>query len=68
MTLLQQQNPELRAALKDWLNWLSDDIGFDCWRFDFAPGYAPQYIQEYIKDTVGTDNTLNVAEFWTDGG
>jgi hypothetical protein len=62
------QNPELRAALKDWLRWLSDDIGFDCWRFDFARGYAPQYVKEYIMDTVGVDNTLNAAEFWTDGG
>lgn len=64
---LDHENPELRAALKDWLNWLKEDIGFDSWRFDFARGFAPHFIKEYIEETVGAEN-LNVGEFWSDGG
>mmetsp|Transcript_5062 Transcript_5062/g.15337 ORF Transcript_5062/g.15337 Transcript_5062/m.15337 type:complete len:549 (-) Transcript_5062:926-2572(-) len=37
---LDHANPELREALKEWMGWLADDIGFRGWRFDFARGCA----------------------------
>mmetsp|Transcript_16212 Transcript_16212/g.38421 ORF Transcript_16212/g.38421 Transcript_16212/m.38421 type:complete len:378 (-) Transcript_16212:11-1144(-) len=53
---LDHHNPELRAALKDWLNWLHRDIGFCGWRLDFVKGYAPEYMKEYIEETIGSDS------------
>ena len=35
---LDHANPDLRAALKDWLLWLQHDIGFGAWRLDFVKG------------------------------
>lgn len=26
----------VRSDIKDWLNWLRNDIGFDGWRLDFV--------------------------------
>ena len=37
---LDHANPELRDALKDWLRWLHEDIGFGGWRLDFARGWV----------------------------
>ncbi len=35
---LDHLNPDLRAALKDWLLWLQQDIGFEGWRLDYVKG------------------------------
>lgn len=37
-TDLDHTNEELRAALKDWLQWLRHEMGFMGWRFDFVKG------------------------------
>ncbi|GBF91845.1 glycoside hydrolase [Raphidocelis subcapitata] len=62
---LDHANPELRAALRDWLHWLQHDIGFEGWRLDFVKGYAPKFVDEYVSSTVGAA-ALNVGEFWVD--
>ena len=28
--------PQLRGALKEWLNWLKEEVGFTAWRLDYA--------------------------------
>jgi alpha-amylase len=60
---LDHLNPDLRAALKDWLLWLQQDIGFGGWRLDFVKGYGARYVEEYISTTVGAD-VFNVGEYW----
>eukprot|EP00878_Enallax_costatus_P000599 GHUV01000700.1.p1 GENE.GHUV01000700.1~~GHUV01000700.1.p1 ORF type:complete len:487 (+),score=102.77 GHUV01000700.1:167-1627(+) len=62
---LDHANPDLRQALKDWLAWLQQDIGFEGWRLDFVRGYGAKFVDEYISATVGKD-ALNVGEFWVD--
>ena len=62
---LDHLNPELRAALTDWLRWLRDEIHFDAWRLDFARGYGGQFAAEYVAATVRTE-ALAVAEYWAD--
>eukprot|EP00198_Chlamydomonas_reinhardtii_P004866 XP_001694202.1 alpha-amylase [Chlamydomonas reinhardtii] len=62
---LDHANPELRAALVDWLGWLQRDIGFEGWRLDFARGYGAQFVTQYVDATVGADS-LNVGEYWVD--
>jgi len=62
---LDHANPELRAALADWMGWLQTEIGFSGWRLDFVRGYGARFVDEYISKTVGKD-VLNVGEFWVD--
>ena len=62
---LDHLNEDLRSHLKDWLNHLKDDVGYEGWRFDFVKGYGPQFVKEYVLDTVGPD-TFNVGEYWVD--
>ena len=62
---LDHTNEDLRSHIKEWLNWLKDDIGFEGWRFDFVKGYGPQFIKEYVMETVGAQS-YNVGEFWVD--
>ena len=50
---LDHQNPELRATLKRWMAWLRDEIGFGGFRFDFVRGYAPEFVEEYARETFG---------------
>ena len=62
---LDHLNEGLRSALKDWLIYLKDVIGFEGWRFDFVKGYGPEFVKEYVADTVG-EGTFNVGEYWVD--
>ena len=62
---LDHLNEGLRTALKDWLNWLKNTVGYEGWRFDFVKGYGPQFVKEYVADTVG-EGTFNVGEYWVD--
>ena len=62
---LDHLNEGLRTALTDWLNWLKNTVGFEGWRFDFVKGYGPEFVKEYVGDTVG-EGTFNVGEYWVD--
>jgi hypothetical protein len=46
-----------------WMQWLRWHLGYDGWRFDFAKGYAPSYVLEYIENT---QPTFSVGEYWDD--
>jgi hypothetical protein len=48
---LDHSNPLVRQGIKDWMNWLKNDIGFDGWRYDFVHGFDGKYIKEYNDAT-----------------
>jgi alpha-amylase len=58
---LDHKNPEVKDSIKNWLNKLKNDIGFDGWRYDMVKGYFGQVIQEYNK---ATSPTFTVGEYW----
>ena len=62
---LDHTNPELRAALTEWLRWLKNEVGFEGWRVDFARGFGAEYVARYVRDSVGAE-ALSVAEYWAD--
>ena len=62
---LDHLNEGLRSALKDWLMYLKNVIGYEGWRFDFVKGYGPEFVKKYVADTVGK-GTFNVGEYWVD--
>ena len=62
---LDHANEELRTTLKRWLRWLRADVGFGGFRFDFVRGYAPEYTEEYVKETTSRGDFC-VGENWVD--
>ncbi|WP_299621747.1 starch-binding protein [uncultured Tenacibaculum sp.] len=48
---LDHRNPAVRQEIKNWMNFLKNDLGFDGWRYDFVHGYDPIYNKEYNDAT-----------------
>ncbi|TCP24740.1 putative secreted protein (Por secretion system target) [Tenacibaculum skagerrakense] len=48
---LDHKNPAVRQEIKNWMNFLKNDLGFDGWRYDFVHGYDPIYNKEYNDAT-----------------
>lgn len=51
----------VRRDIKEWLNWLRNDIGFDGWRLDFARGFSGTYVKEYIEVS---NPAFAIGEYW----
>ena len=51
----------VRNDLKEWLEWLRQEVGFRGWRFDFVKGYSGVYTGEYVNET---RPFLSFGEFW----
>lgn len=51
----------VRRDIKDWLNWLRNDIGFDGWRLDFVRGFSGTYVKEYIESS---NPAFAIGEYW----
>ncbi|XP_009587655.1 uncharacterized protein [Nicotiana tomentosiformis] len=51
----------VRQDVKEWLNWLRNDIGFDGWRLDFVRGFSGGYVKEYIE---ASNPAFSIGEYW----
>ncbi|KAL5582175.1 hypothetical protein UlMin_014617 [Ulmus minor] len=51
----------VRRDIKEWLNWLRNDIGFDGWRLDFVRGFSGTYVKEYIE---ASNPAFAIGEYW----
>lgn len=51
----------VRRDIKEWLNWLRNDIGFDGWRLDFVRGFSGGYMKEYIE---ASNPAFSIGEYW----
>ncbi|XP_050380889.1 uncharacterized protein LOC126798094 [Argentina anserina] len=51
----------VRKDIKEWLNWLRSDIGFDGWRLDFVRGFSGTYVKEYIE---ASTPAFAIGEYW----
>ncbi|KAG0607025.1 hypothetical protein M758_9G186900 [Ceratodon purpureus] len=58
---LDHSNEVVSNDLKHWLQWLLKDVGFECFRFDFAKGYSPRFVKAYIE---ASKPRLAVGEYW----
>ncbi|KAF2310166.1 hypothetical protein GH714_007012 [Hevea brasiliensis] len=61
----------VRTDITAWLQWLRNSVGFQDFRFDFARGYSPKYVKEYIEEakpifSVGSIGILatTMAHIW----
>lgn len=53
----------VRDSIKNWMNGLKDNVGYDGWRYDYARGFAPAYLLGYNR---ATTPAFAVAEIWDD--
>ncbi|KAL1809635.1 uncharacterized protein LOC108196268 [Daucus carota subsp. sativus] len=51
----------VRKDVKEWLNWLRNDTGFDGWRLDFVRGFSGSYVKEYIE---ASNPSFAIGEYW----
>lgn len=51
----------VRKDIIGWLKWLRKNIGFQDFRFDFAKGYAPKFVKEYVEES---KPIFSVGEYW----
>uniref|UniRef100_A0A7N0SYL4 alpha-amylase n=1 Tax=Kalanchoe fedtschenkoi TaxID=63787 RepID=A0A7N0SYL4_KALFE len=51
----------VRKDIKEWLNWLRNDIGYDGWRLDFVRGFSGAYVKEYIE---ASNPVFAIGEYW----
>ena len=58
---LAHSNSEVREQVKEWMNWLKEEIGFDGWRYDYVKGFAPHHLGEY---NYHTNPYISVGEYW----
>ncbi len=53
----------VQNSVKAWMNGLKNTTGYDGWRYDYARGFAPGYLQAYNR---ATNPSFAVAEIWDD--
>nr|XP_043631964.1 alpha-amylase 3, chloroplastic-like [Erigeron canadensis] len=51
----------VREDVKQWLNWLRNNIGYDGWRLDFVRGFSGEYVKEYIE---ASNPAFAIGEYW----
>ncbi|KAI3978016.1 hypothetical protein MKX01_032393 [Papaver californicum] len=51
----------VRKDLKEWLNWLRKEIGYDGWRLDFVRGFWGGYVKDYLESS---EPYFAVDEYW----
>ncbi|XP_068651222.1 alpha-amylase 3, chloroplastic-like isoform X2 [Aristolochia californica] len=51
----------VRKDIKEWLNWLRKEIGYDGWRLDFVRGFWGGYVKDYMD---ATEPYFAVGEYW----
>ncbi|KAF7803074.1 myosin-3-like isoform X1 [Senna tora] len=51
----------VQRDIKEWLNWLRNDIGYDGWRLDFVRGFSGKFMKEYIQ---ASKPVFSIGEYW----
>ena len=42
---LDHANEAVRQGIQDWLSWLAEEVGYECWRLDFVKGCVGAWSQ-----------------------
>ncbi|EYU22438.1 hypothetical protein ABFS82_05G010800 [Erythranthe guttata] len=51
----------VRKDIREWMNWLREEIGYDGWRLDFVRGFWGGYVKDYMEST---EPYFAVGEYW----
>jgi len=58
---IDHTNEKVRSDLKEWLQWMQYDVGYQGWRFDFVKGFAGEFCRDYIESTTPE---IAFGEWW----
>lgn len=58
---LDHIDDRVQSAVKDFLNFLKNDVGFQGWRFDMVKGYGASYVGDYVSSS---SPLFSVGEYW----
>ncbi|MDR2805574.1 MAG: starch-binding protein [Dysgonamonadaceae bacterium] len=58
---LDHSQTYVRDAIKEYLKFLKNEIGYDGWRYDLVKGYDPAYTKEYNE---AANAYLSVGEYY----
>ncbi len=58
---LDHSNSNVQNAIKAYLKWLKNTIGYDGWRYDYMKGFKGTYINQY-NNAAGAE--FSVGEYW----
>ena len=59
---LDHKNTDVQTAIKAYLTFLKNDIGYSGWRYDVAKGYAPFHMGDYNDAAAGYFSVGEVME------
>ncbi|XP_072993431.1 alpha-amylase 3, chloroplastic [Typha latifolia] len=51
----------VRKDIKEWLQWLRKEVGYDGWRLDFVRGFWGGYVKDYLE---ASEPYFAVGEYW----
>eukprot|EP00897_Mesotaenium_endlicherianum_P000654 jgi/Mesen1/1058/ME000123S00228 len=51
----------VRRDIREWMQWLRTEIGYDGWRLDFVRGFWGGHVKEYIE---ATTPAFSIGEYW----
>ena len=58
---LDHSNSTIQSAIKAYLKWMKNEIGYDGWRYDLVKGYLGKYTKMY-NEAAGA--YYSVGEYW----
>lgn len=58
---LDHTNPAVQEAVKAYLDFLKNDLGFTGWRYDMVKGYGAEYTKIYNESAKAS---YSVGEYW----
>jgi len=62
---LDHTNVYVQNAIKAYLQWMKNVMGYDGWRYDMVKGFSGSYIQGYNN---AVNAYMSVGEFWDGAG
>lgn len=58
---LDHTNTYVQSAIKAYLQWMKNEIGYDGWRYDMVKGFSGSYIYSY---NLSGNAYMSVGEYW----
>ena len=58
---LDHSNTTIQKAIKAYLKWMKNEMGYDGWRYDLVKGYLGKYTKDY---NAAGGAYMSVGEYW----
>mmetsp|Transcript_6183 Transcript_6183/g.14777 ORF Transcript_6183/g.14777 Transcript_6183/m.14777 type:complete len:876 (-) Transcript_6183:72-2699(-) len=58
---IDHTNPKIQKDVKEWINWIFEEVGFCALRLDFVIGFSPSFQEQYVR---AAGSPFTVSEYW----